>query len=34
MKNNKEIFRILDTLKDIQILLNEVVEKLKDYLKK
>ena len=34
MKDNKEIFRVLSTLKDIQILLNEVVEKLKDYLKK
>ena len=34
MKNNKEIFKIFNALKDIQILLNEVVEKLKDYLKK
>ena len=34
MKDNKEIFRVLSTLQDIQILLNEVVEKLKDYLKK
>ena len=34
MKDNKEIFRVLNTLKDIQILLNEVVEKLKEVYKK
>ena len=34
MKDNKEVFKVLNTLKDIQILLNEVVQNLKDYLKK